>query len=356
MFRVAIALFFATLILAPFMPRFRADFTRPFHRTCLNIGPPRLENSDDSDRAMIRSLICGERMKLSFDDQRPWRYLGLVHLLVVSGGHLLILASVIELLGFKRYGALYWLSLISFALMNNLDPPVLRSLIGLWLTPRLRRRGWRSSETLVLTAWMCAPFLASFQELGSLLMSFSAALAIRFVNDNRAEFAHQKIWIEIATQVTIWWLMLPTLARLSIVHPIASLTNIVLAPLLGWILVPSALIAWLGSSTPLRDWILAFWSYEWRLIEWVLKILSEFLPKPFSLVAKSTARNGTHAALLFALFFSLALLCIAIVHDRQIRSRKDAQAARKSSFPVPVGALWVLLAIALAIFVSPMRS
>ena len=154
MTRAAIALFVFTLSFTSFLPSLSAKISRPFHKRCLKFEP--LLPSEGTPTA-VSSLVCGASLKDSVAVS-PWRNLGLIHLLVVSGGHLMILAWCLD-----RIRTPSWIRtpiLILFTLMNRLDPPVLRSLFGLLGSQPLRRLGWTPAESVLVTTWLCLPFLS----------------------------------------------------------------------------------------------------------------------------------------------------------------------------------------------------
>lgn len=275
MTRAAIALFVLTLSLSPFLPSISAEISRPFHKRCLDFKP--LLSSPVAPTA-VSSLVCGATLKDSVAIS-TWRNLGLIHLLVVSGGHLMILAWCLN-----KVRTPLWLRvpiLILFTLMNRLEPPVLRSLLGTLGSNQLRRFGWTPAESVFITTWLCLPFLNGSHELSSLLMSFAASLALSWVGRNAAPSPILQL---LATQSLIWWLLFPLLVPLSVAHPIASFSNVLLAPVIGWTLIPLGFAAWMIGG-PIS---LVFDQY-WKTANQILAFISNELPQP--LMARSASNR-----------------------------------------------------------------
>ncbi len=271
MTRSAIALLVFTLFCSPFLPSIKARITSPFHKLCLNFEP--LLSSETKPTA-LSSLVCGATLKESVSIS-PWRNLGLIHLLVVSGGHLMILAWCLDRVRTPQW--LRILILIFFSLMNRLDPPVLRSLFGTICSKPLRRLGWTAAESILLTTWLCLPFLDGPRELSSLLMSFAASLGLSWAGRKapQAPLLPQALVQMIAVQTLIWWLLFPLLIPINVAHPAASFSNVLLAPLIGWTLIPLGFATWLLGG-PLNSCFEALWTGTNQ----VLSLLAERLPQP----------------------------------------------------------------------------
>ncbi len=256
----------------------------------------------------------------------PWRNLGLIHLLVVSGGHLMILAWCLD-----RVRTPAWIRtpvLILFTLMNRLELPVLRSLFGLLGSQRLRRLGWTPAESVLLTTWFCLPFLDSPRDLSSLLMSFAASLALSWAGRNAPT---TPILQMLAVQTLIWWLLFPLLIPLSVAHPIASFSNVLLAPLIGWTLIPLGFAAW-AIGGPLSTVFKIFWNTTNQ----TLAFIAERLPQPLE------ARHASHATLMAAFF----LLIVYFIGDRESRQRKsDGPAVNRQATIILIAAIALSLGL-----------
>lgn len=114
------------------LPFLLADLSKMFHRQCL-FHLPQISSQD-----WVGALVCGERLsnpllyKLLIDTS-------LVHLLVISVGHLQMLSWALEQTnrfqkipawGKKGLILFRWLLLFAFALISGFHPPVFRALIA----------------------------------------------------------------------------------------------------------------------------------------------------------------------------------------------------------------------------------
>lgn len=323
MTRAAIALFILTVSFTSFLPSISARISSPFHKRCLNFNP--LLDSKDTPPA-VYSLVCGASLKDSVAVS-PWRNLGLIHLLVVSGGHLMILAWCLS-----RARTPMWIRtpvLILFSLMNQLDPPVLRSLFGLLGSQRLRRLGWTPAESVLITTWLCLPFLDGPRDLSSLLMSFAASLALSWAGRNAPATPALQV---LAVQMLIWWLLFPLLLPLNVAHPVASFSNVLLAPLIGWTLIPLGFAAWAIGGP-----MISVFEILWNTTNRTLTFIADRLPQPLP------TSNAPQTALLAAFF----LLIIYFIGDRDARKRQSSGRGA-SLWPVCI----LIAAMALSILVS----
>src|SRR4051794_30757452 len=92
---------------------------RPLHAQCLGFAP------DSKFKAWYQAIVCGKNLPPS--QEKGWfQQTGLIHVIVVSGSHLVFLDDVLALvLGGSRIAV--WirnLLLGFFALISNLQPPV----------------------------------------------------------------------------------------------------------------------------------------------------------------------------------------------------------------------------------------
>lgn len=218
--------------------------------------------------------------------------------------------------------------LVLFTLMNRLEPPVLRSLFGLLGSQPLRRLGWTPAESVLFTTWLCLPFLDSPRDLSSLLMSFAASLALSWAGRNAPATPLLQMF---AVQTLIWWLLFPLLIPLSVAHPAASFSNVLLAPLIGWTLIPLGFATW-AIGGPLGTVFEKFWN----LTNQTLAFIAERLPQPIA------ASHASRISLMAAFF----LLIIYFVGDRESRQRKShAQTANLQATVILIAAIALSLGV-----------
>jgi hypothetical protein len=291
MIRLACVLFTFTLLTHSFLPATRAYIADPIHEHCLKSTPNFISNASvDSVRRVQQALVCGRNLNDRNNEFQAWRELGLVHILVVSGGHLSILVFFVQgiaqslllitaprvPISWKR-GFLHVL-ILSFmtwlVAANHFAPPVLRAWIDFLIRKPLRQIGYQGQESSFISTWLTLPTISGQSDLLSLSLSFFASVLIEFVGNR----LHRRPWLAAFTlQAALWWILLPLLLPLGLPHPLATLSNLLVAPLLGGLLIPLALahfclyqfgINWLGSPF--------YWT--WKLFHKAVLFLAEFSP------------------------------------------------------------------------------
>ena len=294
MWRFAILATAVTLISGHHMPDLLAAWSQPFHSACLTLAP------DVLSRDVLQSLICGSPLSSSVDDA-AWKQLGLVHLLVVSGGHLvivdLVLTSVFKwtrvLAHAPRFSnSVRWSALIAMVLANQFAPPIWRAFLAMALREPLRRIGWSSSQRGLVAFWLSLAFVNSRGEMLSLGLSAICAWILTIPKPEllSSSNSHQPpanellaslkslasylIWA-LLVQSLIWWGTWPLIAPMGAPHPMATASNILLAPILGIILVPAALLA---LFLPF-EWAQSLWIFIWTVTQNCIHQLSRALPQ-----------------------------------------------------------------------------
>jgi hypothetical protein len=290
MIRLAIALSFLTLVLHSSLPSWRAKYTSPIHQQCLKFTPiQNSEVSENSSRTVHQALVCGRNLKPS-DSLQNWKNLGLIHILVVSGGHLTILAKTLWLvlmliastfnylsrreLEHRSSLALLFSKLLVFsavtalAIANQFEPPVLRAWLDHILRPTFKKHGWQASEASFATTWLALPAIADESDLLSLGLSFFASVVVE--SASRRHHDH-RLLLAVMMQTYLWWALLPLLLPIGVPHPIATLSNLILAPLLGAVLIPTALFSFVFGLQEIFPLV-------WRTTESLIQTVATFLP------------------------------------------------------------------------------
>lgn len=268
-----------------------------------------------------------------------WRELGMIHVLVVSGGHLSILAAFIRMIltwallatfsgqSISRerlvvaVHAVTFLTITWLAVANRFEPPVLRAWIDFLIRPRLKRYGYQGTEACLASTWMALPSISSTGDLLSLSLSFFASILLEVVGQN----LHRNPWIAaFSLQIALWWALLPMLLPLGLPHPISTMSNLLLAPLIGGILIPLALfnhgLAMLitGGSQIVNT---AF-AWTWEITHELVGLIAEASPSmapPLAITGKSQLLS---ALALSALAMALVLRRTSVGRLADLRSRK----------------------------------
>ncbi len=176
---------------------------------------------------IYQALICGKRLSLENPLRQSVAQLGLIHLLVVSGAHLIWLEYGVRKM-FSTVAPRQLQSLLSlifvfcFAFICGLQAPVLRSASSLSLRILNQRLAlnWLASQRVALSALICLPFLEQGLNSLSLQLSWSAALALSFPLLPRARYRALKRAALVYIFLTP--LLLPVV---SLPHPLSIVLN-----------------------------------------------------------------------------------------------------------------------------------
>lgn len=356
MIRLALTLSIVSFIGFTVLPKWRARISTPFHTSCLKFVPNSKQKSE------IQSLVCGSSLK-NLTGENGWKNLGLIHILVVSGGHLLILSALLSHafhshLAFRIFGAslprvrsfVSTFVLLLFALANRLEPPVLRAFLEWKLGPAFLTRGWRKPEIALMTTWIALPFSSESRDLLSLALSFFASIAIHAVPrfGTRPGFLRRGLQA-LSLQITIWWLMLPWIFAMGLPHPVSTLTGILLAPLLGATLIPLAMTTTLlgalsrvGPTVILESSLAAGYAFDqaWWLASELVGFFSNHLPAPSSKLSgvRIFALPSTLSAI-FMLSFLSACGALLLRAPRKSREQTEQGFGKNARF-----VFWALVA------------
>lgn len=224
-----------------------APAVRPLHSGCLSRAP------DSPFRPWYQAIVCGENLPPS--PEKLWfQRSGLIHVIVVSGSHLIFLDEILLLLpGSSIPVALFrWSVLLLFSLMTNLQPPIARALIQralTWFFITTRRPLTRLHLQLISGIVTVSLFPQWWTSL-SFIMSWVCALALGLPLPSKSPLARAGL---------IYLLMLPVMWNIQIPQPGQIFFNLLLGPLFALVLFPMSLLGFLHSLlTLLSDW-------GWRL-------------------------------------------------------------------------------------------
>lgn len=232
----------------------------------------------------LTALVLGDESGLSSADWQVLQNTGTVHLMVISGQHIGLLATLLYglIAGLARLGwwprALPWLpcacllafsGALAYGGLAGMDVPVQRAcvMVGLVLLWRWRFRqlGLWLPVLVALVAVLLAEPLASLQP--GFWLSFAAVMLLILIFSGRLG-----AWSWWRSLLRAQWAMavglLPLLLALGL--PVSSsgpLANLVAVPVVGLVVVPLALLGTLLLPVP---WLGAF---LWGIAGWVLDLL-----------------------------------------------------------------------------------
>ena len=233
------------------------SLARESHETCLQLTSLQSELVD-----IYRALICGKKLPQGWIKETFIRN-GLIHLMVVSGAHLLFLERLWKNLNlplFQSAGVIFLLTL--YALTAKFHPPVLRALF-VFLLLKISysyKLFWSPSLITHLSGVLCLIHSPSWIFSPSLHLSWLASLA--------QNISPSQLKKSLLTYIII----LPVCNRWQFLHPFTVFINWIAAPFIGSVLFPCSLLTILFHPLcPLTDKI-------WEGVLTLLFLFQKFIP------------------------------------------------------------------------------
>lgn len=277
------------------------ELSQPFHEVCAHWIPRESPYSH-----LYAAMICGAPLNNPTHEQN-FRAVGLIHLMVVSGAHLLLIEALLRKIipqNWKRLKSGQWLLgllLLIYCLMARGQPPVVRALVQMALRPINHgfKLFWSTDQIIFVSGTVCLLLFPQWWNSLSLQLSWGASLALSLVARDRLQ------------QSTVVFMgLIPLLLPLGCPSPLTVLCNWLFAPWLSAILFPGCLLtALFPLLTPLMDVL-------WQLTLRTITLLGNHFPEP-------TMPVQVHVALLWAYIFA-AHGMIYLFHLRRRRNSKCA--------------------------------
>jgi predicted membrane metal-binding protein len=231
------------------------SLVRPFHAQCLSLSPL------SPFRDWYQAIVCGKNLPAS--QEKNWfQQTGLIHVIVVSGSHLIFLDDVLRLLLGSSRAAVWIRNLLLgfFALISNLQPPITRALVHRgWQFYFLRKgRPKPSFHLQILSGITTLAFFPTWWTSLSFLMSWFCVLALS---------------LPLKTKSTLWrsafvyLIMIPALLPVQSPHPASILFNTVFGPLLGLVLFPMSAVGFI------HPWLAVISDFAWKSLFWLFSVL-----------------------------------------------------------------------------------
>jgi len=256
-----------------------------------NLAPQKAE--------LLSALLLGDKKSISPALKEKLNNAGIRHISAVSGMHIVILTSILMFLlmgiGFWRSQAFY-LSVIFiflFVVLTGLQPSAIRAGImgNLVLFGKKIGRKIAVFRVLAFTAFLMLlqnPFLLLYDV--GFQLSFLAIIGIAcfssFFNDlfkkipEKLLFLREIISMTISAQIFTFPILLYNFGNFSLVSPIS---NILVLPVLPWIMGLGFAFVILGAFFPFLGWIFSL--FPSVLLSYLLKIAEIFSSLPFSKIS-----------------------------------------------------------------------
>lgn len=246
-----------------------------------NLSPPQ--------SSILAAVLLGDKRKISDEFKEKLNIAGLRHITAISGMHVAILTGILMTafigFGFRRKPAFYLTIIIItfFIVMTGLQSSAVRAGImgGILLLARYLGRVSISSRALVFAAAVMLAMNPLLLRLDvGFQLSFLAVLGIIYLMPYLEKWIKFRILaMTLAAQIFTLPILIYNFGYISSVSP---LTNILIVPLLPFIMISGFIFASAGVIWPLLGWLIA-WPV-WLLLSCVVKIIDTFSQLSFAAV------------------------------------------------------------------------
>ena len=210
-----------------------APLSAALQQWCLD----RVEAKARSSAEIYSALLCGKKLSYQSHIREVFEGAGLIHLMVVSGAHLIFLEKLWKPI--PRFKFKNWCiaaSLILYALMAGLYPPVVRALAGFVLARICRqwKLFWSPYWRVILSGVICLIISPSWISSISLQMSLIGALAFSY-----------SCYSKFLGNAMCYTLLLPILSQWTLLHPASVFINWAFFPLISITLFPLSVLSFI---------------------------------------------------------------------------------------------------------------
>lgn len=182
---------------------------------------------------LYSALLCGKRLPTG-EVKKTFLSLGIIHLMVISGAHLIFLEKIWKLLpSFRFKNTLLGFFLLTYSMSAGLSPPVLRALFSLLLA-RINRECklfWSPYVRVQISGLLCLLCQNSWFHSLSLQLSWVASMGMS---------NHQLSRLHSCALTFI--LILPIVSQWGSLHPLSIIVNWLMTPLTSCVLLPLSLL------------------------------------------------------------------------------------------------------------------
>ncbi|WP_374027350.1 ComEC/Rec2 family competence protein [Bdellovibrio bacteriovorus] len=213
--------------------------SQKFQEKCVHFLP-----KNSLEPQSLASLLCGEKIT-DTDLQKNLQRTSLIHIFVISGSHLILLDELLSILRIPLFVRILFLAF--YSLVVGWQPPAVRALLALITRHSLKHFRLHLPPDLgVLAAGLItlSLFPAWWDSL-SLLMSWCAALALCWGSLLRVKPPLARLLL---SQIGIFVFMSAPLWGLGSLHPLSLIYNLLLAPVVSYMLLPLAFLVTLMPS------------------------------------------------------------------------------------------------------------
>ncbi len=236
---------------------FVTQLSAALQNKCALLSPTEFQN-----REWISAVVCGKTPAQN-SEYRLLQMSGLLHLVVVSGSHLVFIEQILSI-AFERFKwriIVKTIVLTAFALLTGFQAPVVRALCSQLLNHfQTSAKLFWSPPAVTLFAGLITLMIApAWWKSISLQLSWVASLALQIPTTNES-------WSRrIKQQLYIFVLMFPLLMQFAPSHPVSILYNLAAAPFLGVVMFPASAASMLFPGV--LSFVDSMWSWFFSLLE-----------------------------------------------------------------------------------------
>lgn len=182
---------------------------------------------------LYSALLCGERLPEG-EIKKTFISLGIIHLMVISGTHLIFLEKIWNLLPTFRFkNACLAFFLLIYSMSAGLSPPVLRALFSLLLAKinKELKLFWSPYLRVHVSGLLCLLCQSSWFHSLSLQLSWVASIGM---SNHKLPRFH--------SCVLTFILILPIVSQWGGTHPLSIVINWLVTPLTSCLLLPLSLL------------------------------------------------------------------------------------------------------------------
>jgi competence protein ComEC len=260
MWKIITPIAIVTLLINSYLLNFLAYPMSQIHTFCTSLAPKSSEYRD-----LYSAMICGSSSN-SANFLTNLRTIGLYHLLVISGSHLvfieILLLPLTKRLG--RFGQIFIFFILTlFVCICNFSPPIVRAWFGHMIRELSKEQKlfYSAIHVVAISGTICLIIFVEWLTSLSFILSWGAAFYISLPAKSSLK-KHLIIYVG----------LLPLLVGLQTQHPLTVLVNWLFAPLLGFILLPASLLAFV-----LPQFIFAT-DFLWQIFIYSTQLIADNMP------------------------------------------------------------------------------
>jgi len=238
--------------------------------------------------SILGAIILGDKSRMSDELKEKLNIIGIRHITAVSGLHITIISTILMslLLGLGFYrGQAFYLSIIFiilFIIMIGLPSSAIRAgiMVSLYLLGQKIGRKSFSPRSIVIAAALMLAFnpLLLLGDVGFQL-SFLAVMGIIYLKDSldrlfrfiKLKALRDIISMTLSAQIFTLPVLVYNFGRISLIAP---LINVLILPIVPFIMILGFVMAMLGIAWSLAGWIISF--PVWFLLTYLVKVMDLF--------------------------------------------------------------------------------